>query len=243
VIIRKEWVDIVTVFFSFNKLMAGGVSTALFCAAAGIYEPAKMGLEWLRSPIMAFFLALLIPLSLIAFISPDSFTGERRRKTLEPLLATPISDLALLFGKIGISTLFGFALVVLNMVIGLLTVNFSSKLEVFSFYSPDVAIGVIVLGFLIAFLFSILGTYSSLYSHTLVEAQNKMGLLLFLPLLLVASFVSPYTPDWWKMPVIGLASSFGMVNLYLSIAILLLITNFGLSVWVMMRFHRKQLIL
>ncbi|MEM2905264.1 MAG: ABC transporter permease subunit [Candidatus Bathyarchaeia archaeon] len=45
-------------------------------------------------------LLLMVPLMTPIYIAADSFAGERERKTVEPLLATPISDLELFFGKL-----------------------------------------------------------------------------------------------------------------------------------------------
>ncbi|MDG6996461.1 MAG: ABC transporter permease [Nitrososphaerota archaeon] len=43
---------------------------------------------------------MLVPLIVASIISSDSFAGEKERKTIEALLATPISDSEMLFGKI-----------------------------------------------------------------------------------------------------------------------------------------------
>jgi ABC-2 type transport system permease protein len=48
-------------------------------------------------------LFLLIPLMTSSVIASDSFAGEKERKTIEALLATPISDSELLFGKMLVS--------------------------------------------------------------------------------------------------------------------------------------------
>jgi ABC-type Na+ efflux pump permease subunit len=46
---------------------------------------------------------LIIPLMASSVISSDSFAGEKERKTIEALLATPISDSELFFGKMLVS--------------------------------------------------------------------------------------------------------------------------------------------
>lgn len=46
---------------------------------------------------------LIIPLMASSVIASDSFAGEKERKTIEALLATPISDSELLFGKMLVS--------------------------------------------------------------------------------------------------------------------------------------------
>ena len=54
---------------------------------------------------------------------PDSFAGERERHTLEPLLATPLSDRAILFGMISAAVGYGWGITLISMVIGLLATN------------------------------------------------------------------------------------------------------------------------
>ena len=46
---------------------------------------------------------LIIPLMTSSVIASDSFAGEKERKTIEGLLATPLSDSELLFGKMLVS--------------------------------------------------------------------------------------------------------------------------------------------
>jgi ABC-2 type transport system permease protein len=46
---------------------------------------------------------LIIPIMVSSVIASDSFAGEKERKTIEALLATPLSDSELLFGKILVS--------------------------------------------------------------------------------------------------------------------------------------------
>ncbi|MFQ6074620.1 MAG: ABC transporter permease subunit [Candidatus Bathyarchaeia archaeon] len=43
---------------------------------------------------------LITPLMVPVFIAADSFAGERERKTIEPLLASPVSDIELFLGKV-----------------------------------------------------------------------------------------------------------------------------------------------
>lgn len=53
---------------------------------------------------MSFFfigpILLMVPFMTPTFIAADSFAGERERKTIEPLLATPLSDMELFLGKV-----------------------------------------------------------------------------------------------------------------------------------------------
>ena len=222
--------------------MSGAFTFGIFSGAVGVYKPAEMGLEWLHSPITVLFLALLIPLSIISFISPDSFVGERRRHTLEPLLATPISDQAILFGKIGIAGILGWGAMLLNTALGLLIVNLAIKHQGILLYSSYTLAGVVVMGFLISILLATVGVSCSLYSHNLLEAQNKMGSLLFVPMILAASIVSPYMPEWWRMSAMQLAASFGTTSLVQFLVVILFLADIASAIWLMVRFNRKRLV-
>jgi len=67
--------------------------------------------KWEPGQIMVYIMALyffapmflIIPVMASSVVSSDSFAGERERKTIEALLATPISDSELLMGKILVS--------------------------------------------------------------------------------------------------------------------------------------------
>ena len=67
--------------------------------------------QFTQTQIMVYFLVLyffapfflIIPIMASSVIGSDSFAGERERKTIEALLATPISDSELLLGKILVS--------------------------------------------------------------------------------------------------------------------------------------------
>ena len=76
---------------------------------------------------------LLIPLLISGIITSDSFAGERERNTLETLVATPVRDMELLFGKV--LTPFLPALLVTWLSFGLLT-YFVSRLINPHFISP-----------------------------------------------------------------------------------------------------------
>ena len=187
-------------------------------------------------------LVLLVPITVIGFVSPDSFVRERRHGTLEPLLATPISDQAILFGKIGMAGLYGWGIMLVNMLLSLVTLNVIFAQGGVLLYSFDMAIVIIVLGFLFSFLLAIGGVYYSLYATTLLEAQNGLGKLLFVPITFVALLVSPYTPGWWQAIVAQRVANFGVLSLFLIFVALLLVMDGTLMVITLVRFQRKRLV-
>src|SRR5215475_8721465 len=69
--------------------------------------------------------SLLVPsfvlVQLLGGLMADSFAGERERHTLETLLASRLSDLAILIGKILAGVLLAWGLMVFTMSLGVLT--------------------------------------------------------------------------------------------------------------------------
>lgn len=70
---------------------------------------------------------LIIPLMASSVIASDSFAGEKERKTIEALLATPISDSELFLGKILVSFIPSMIVTVVSFLI------YSTIVNVFSF--------------------------------------------------------------------------------------------------------------
>jgi ABC-2 type transport system permease protein len=76
-----------------------------------------------------YFLApffLIIPLMTSSVIASDSFAGEKERKTIEALLATPLSDSELLIGKTLVSWVPSMAVTIVSFVIYSIVVDASS---------------------------------------------------------------------------------------------------------------------
>ncbi|MCL2642437.1 MAG: ABC transporter permease [Candidatus Bathyarchaeota archaeon] len=62
--------------------------------------PPNFSIVYIMSVYMFAPIFLIIPIMASSVIGSDSFAGERERKTIEALLATPISDSELLLGKV-----------------------------------------------------------------------------------------------------------------------------------------------
>jgi ABC-2 type transport system permease protein len=61
---------------------------------------ARQSFVYMMATVVFAPFTLLVPLLVSSIISSDSFAGEKERKTIEALLATPLSDTELLVGKI-----------------------------------------------------------------------------------------------------------------------------------------------
>ena len=64
----------------------------------GVFLPLQAGLRFLNPSQLG--IIIVLPVMLILAVIADSFAGERERHTLETLLASLLSDRAILFGKI-----------------------------------------------------------------------------------------------------------------------------------------------
>ena len=118
-VLWKEWKEIVL------ERSAGGSGSyrpLILIAVLGIFVPFRMGPErffgatGLLAP--TFFSAIVV-----TAIIADSFAGERERHTLETLLASRLSDRAILFGKIAASIAFGWLISISCILAGTITVN------------------------------------------------------------------------------------------------------------------------
>jgi ABC-type Na+ efflux pump permease subunit len=236
-------VDIKSSFFSLHNLMAGIWPIFLFCVAFGVYEPLKIGSDWLQSPTMMFSVSVLIPFIAIGFISPYSFVGERMRGTLEPLLATPVRDQAILFGKIGTAVLYGLGVSLVNMVLGLVAINIFLFHGGFLFYPPGLMVATVLLSLFFSILFATVGTHSSYYAKTILDAQRKLVLVTIIPVLFPAFFLGPLMPAAWKGILVQIITQLGAPQLLCYLLVLMLLVDGVFIILTVTHFHRKQLLL
>ncbi len=243
----KEWEDFQSSFFSLANFQVGAFTVLVMCAAVGIYLPIELGATWIDSPIMLLSFIVIIPMSMIAFISPNSFVGERIAKTLEPLLATPARNFSILIGKTGMSVIFGWGVALVNMLVGLIVVNiFHSDGEAL-LYPIDLLIMMVLGSLLFSIFISVAGMNSSLYSATILEAQNKLGMALlipfFIPLFMFAFAIGPLFPKNWDFVIVNLSNYFNAINLLSILFWLFLIVDLLLFMVVLIRFDRERLIM
>src|ERR1700733_10112659 len=114
----KDWKEIVME----RSGGAGSYRPLILIGVLGIFVPFRMPPERFFSPfpllIYAFFSAVVV-----TAVIADSFAGERERHTLETLLATRLSDRAILFGKIAACIAYGWLMAMLCTLVGTITEN------------------------------------------------------------------------------------------------------------------------
>ncbi len=118
-VLWKEWKEIVL------ERSAGGSGSyrpLILLAVLGIFVPFRMGPERFFS-VTGLLAPTFFSAIVITTVIADSFAGERERHTLETLLASRLSDGAILFGKIAASIAYGWLISISCIVIGAITVN------------------------------------------------------------------------------------------------------------------------
>ncbi len=107
-----------------------------------------------------------------AMLMPESFAGERERKTLESLLATRLPDSAILFGKIGCAVSYSMGIILIGI---LITVLRSTLRDVHRTLELHVIASSVGLGFLAAVLAGAGGALLSLRAQTVRQVRITLG--------------------------------------------------------------------
>lgn len=235
-ILWKEWKDVLT---------QGGRRAKwyplVFLAIFGLFMPLQTGSAWVETPVSLGFY-VMIPIILVVTWVADSFAGERERGTLDTLLATRLSDRAILFGKIAAVAGFAWGMTLAAFFTGLVVVNIAHWTEQIVLYKPSIALGCVGLSFLTATLSANAGILVSLRAATVRQAQQTLGLAVFavawIPILVINLI-----PATWKAYLTELLKS-GDITLMVSIVVAsLVVLDLALLGVAIARFQRTRLIL
>lgn len=170
----------------------GRWSFLIFLGVFGVFLPLQGGVRGLETGQVMIFFAW-VPFMLASTVIADTFAGERERHTLETLLATRLSDRAILFGKMFAAILYALGLLLASIALSVVTVNIVYRPERFTMYPPLVLIIVVAVSALGALLATGIGVLVSLRASTARQAQQTIGLAiiaLFLPF-----YVIPFLPE------------------------------------------------
>jgi ABC-2 type transport system permease protein len=208
-----------------------------------IYFPLQEGARWVESPL-SLLLAFIAPLILVGISIPDSFAGERERHTLPTLLASRLSDRAILFGKIITSVAFGWGVTVILLLIGLVTVNVANWGGAILFYKPSILLADLAFSFLVAMLTSAAGVLFSLRAATAQEAQQTlMAVLLIPPMILQFALFAILGSESGEARFREVLATLSFEQVILVIVSFLLVLDVVLLMAAMARFKRARLIL
>lgn len=242
--------DLSTVIWKERKLLfnqRGGrkqvILTLLVPAAMfAILLPWQEGDGFFESPL-AVISSILIPMLIVMLTIPESFAGERERHTLETLLASRLSDLDIIYGKMIPSVILAMLVFLITFFVAAITANVTSWTGQLMFYKPLIAIASIILGIIVATTSAAAGVIISLRSPTVREAQQTLMAIVMFPVLLLGiagTFV--FTIEGLRETITGTMEKVDPIVLLLAVVIVLCSVCFLLLRLAKRRFQRSRLI-
>jgi ABC-2 type transport system permease protein len=239
-ILTIMWKEVRELILLRSGLRGGWMGLLVLIAAFGILLPLQSGREWLSAPTTVLLWAW-VPFILVNSVVADSFAGERERKTLETLLASRLSDRAILIGKVCSAIAYGWGITLIGLIVALVTINIAFGAGEFLFFPPLIGVAIFLLSFLVAWLAAGLGVIVSLRAASVRQAQQTLSLaflFLFVPLLLL-----PILPDELRVTVTNALSGLEIQMVGTILIVILLVVDVGLLLAAMRRFVRARLIL
>jgi ABC-2 type transport system permease protein len=236
-ITKKEMKELLT---QRGRFRGGGLGMLFFLAVFGVVMPLQAGKAWVDSPIVLAYWAW-VPFLLVTSVIADAFAGERERHTLETLLASRLSDQAILLGKITTGVLYGWGLTLICMLLSLVTVNAVYGRNGLLLFPAGIAAGAVGLSFLLSFFAAALGALISLRANSVRQAQQTMSIAVYavlIPLLLL-----PILPQSARAALEGMARGANPAAILFSLAALLSLADLALLGISVARFKRARLIL
>jgi ABC-2 type transport system permease protein len=191
------------------------------------FEPLGLiGLVWV------FFVAVFT-------VAPDTFGGERERHTLETLLASRLSDQAILIGKLAACTSYGWLVTIITIVVGVITINAANWSGHVLFYRSAASwLSLILLPPLVGGAVASAGILVSLHAATVRQAQQTLTFGI-VAVGLALSFGLPSLLKWfarnlaaWSAAEVVLAGS----AVFLAVDLVLVLAALN-------RFQRSKLVL
>lgn len=234
------WKEARELFLQRSGLRGGWAGLLILIGVFGILMPLQSGPEWLEAPTTVLLWAW-VPFILVNSVVADSFAGERERHTLETLLASRLSDQAILFGKIASAIAYGWGITITGLLAALITINVAFAGGEFLFFPPLIGLAILGLSFLVVWLAACLGILVSLRAASVRQAQQTLSLVflfLFVPL-----FLLPLLPDQIRQTVTMAVSGLDIQTMGIIFSLILLVIDVGLLAAAIRRFNRAKLII
>lgn len=240
--------DILTVMWKERKSLfrfRGSRSRFLLTVMApvlfAIVFPWQWGPDWVHE-IPSILLSAIIAVLLVGMTIPESFAGERERHTLNTLLTSKLPDRAILFGKMAVSIALAWGVTVVVLLLSLVTVNIAHYDGELLLYTPAIAIGDLVLSFLMATLFASAGVLISMRSETVQQAAQLLMAIFLVPIMIVQLVAMVFMTQLNDLLKGRLDNLDGEKVLIIALGVLLVITV-GVFSAAVARFKRTRLFL
>jgi ABC-2 type transport system permease protein len=232
------WKELKEIVYMRGRQRTSLVSMVVVLGMFGILLPLQFGPTFLTTPFSALYWAELSYL-LVAGVIPDTIAGERERHTLETLLASRLSDSAILIGKVAATMVYGMATTILAALFSMVTVSLKSQSVVI--IPPLIALlilGVILLTTLFA---AGLGVNISLRAPTVRQAGQVMSVMMFL--VIIPVFFLPMLPQEWLSSTFENIQKLNWISITVGISLFVILLDTSLIAIAMGRFKRSKLIL
>lgn len=224
----------------------GVISVLLIIGISSILWSLQLGRALFTSATPVIVDGLFLPYVILQTIIVDSFAGERERHTLETLLASRLSDRAILFGKFGAAVVYGLAVALSGALVQAVVATFSPKNTSAStglvFYPISSIVEIVVLGLLVSLVTSSVGCLVSLRAATTRQAQLNLTFG-FLALIFAPIIVFLLLPKQTQTAIIAAFNSANSTQAFLIFTGVLLVVAIVLLLLAMARFQRARLIL
>lgn len=208
-----------------------------------VVMPLQEGEGWMTSGF-SLLIAVIIPLLLVGTSIPAAFASEREQHTLPTLLASRLSDRAILFGKVATSVAFGWGATLVALFVGLITANIAAWEGQVVFYKLSVFIANVSISFLFALLTAGAGVLFSLRAESVQQAQQSLMAVMLIPLLVVQAvfmLAGSLPPIRDKLEVLIETASLEQIVLIIGVILAILAAAcVGLAI---RKFKRAELIL
>ncbi len=210
----------------------------------GIYLPLQIGRALVEGP-WSLLASVFIPMMLVGMMIPESFAGERERHTLETLLASRLTDRAILFGKVAVAVGYAWGITLILLLVSLVMVNVTHWDGQVLFYTPIMVLANVALSLLLAGLVASLGVLISLRAATVQEAQQNLMTATLFPLVLlqmIPLLLLNLVPDG-KTLLIKIVAAANPAQIVIIVMAVLVVLDLALLGAAMIRFQRARLIL
>jgi ABC-2 type transport system permease protein len=234
----KEWLEYVQ---QENARRSAPLRNLALVAAGGIFlgwqlDP-DFGRSWLTVVLTAF-----LSIMFVTTVIPDAFAGERERHTLETLLASRLSDRAILLGKVAAAASYGWAIALAVLPMGIVAANLIHGADGMPWIFPWVVLTALGLSLLSGLTIAAVGVHLSLYAPTARQAHQRLGFVI-LGIFMTPAAVAPALPSEWRAAILEWLDAADLALVVAGVFAFLAAASVVLLVAALLRLHRARLIL
>ncbi len=237
-VIWKEWKSL---FRQPGSRLRMALTVLIPLGYFGIIAPLQAGGEF-TTGAEPWFIAVVLPLLTVIMTAPDSFAGERERKTLRTLLASTLSDSAILWAKLGFAVLLGMAMMIATPVLAMVVVNLFTNTTGVAAIGVARLIHMIGVSLLLSAMAAGAAVLISLRAETVQQAQQTLAAVFFVipsvlgPVLLITS------GDGESGPVVAFFDWLGTTSGRLTVVVVLAVLAVILLTAARVGFRRTRLV-